>query len=111
MSPENNLTQKLFSRYQKENHSPTPCQVQRQIEKNRENQEKLSELKEELDLKSFHFPFDALTNKGPEFIANLKASLEQIKTHPDGEILISLIDAKEIHSDGTIKIKELKKKI
>lgn len=109
------LQRKLASRLNPQNQSPTPCQIQRQIERNAELQSRLAHLQKEIGIDNIPPLFlDPLADKDPEdpvFIANLKASLEKIARRPDGEILIHLITPNLIRRDGTINIKELKKKI
>jgi len=41
-----------------------------------------------------------------QFLANLRASIESLKNQPNGELPISLIEPEDIHSDGTIRIKD-----
>jgi hypothetical protein len=90
---------------------PTPYQIQRQIELNRRNQEKLSKLQQELGIPDVPTCLVDMVDKGPEFLANLKASIENLIRQPDGYFLISSIEPGDIRPDGTIRIKRLKRKI
>lgn len=104
------LRQKLISRLNNLQ-QPTPCQIQRQIESNRQRQDALLELQLELDIEEISPKLANLANRGHQFIANLRASIESLKNHPNGELLISLIEPEDIRQDGTIRIKRLKRKI
>jgi len=104
------LHQKIISRLNNPQ-QPTPCQIQRQIEENRQKQNNLLKLKIELDAAEIPPSLAKLANRGATFSANLKASIESLRTQPEGELLISLIEPEDIRSDGTIRIKRLKRKI
>lgn len=105
-----NFQQKLLSR-QLNNKPPTPYQIQRQIEENNLKQTAISKIKESLGIENIHPSLSELINKDPNFIANFRAGIENIKKCPDGEALIPLIELNDIRKDGTIRISRLKKKI
>jgi hypothetical protein len=103
------LNEKLLSRQL--NKTPTPYQIQRQIEENVSKQMILGKIEEAFGIKNPHPSLVEIVNKDQSFIANFEAGLENIKKRPDGDVLMSLIEFDDIRADGTIRVSKIKKKI
>jgi hypothetical protein len=105
------LQRKLLSRLNPNTNIPTPCQIERQIRENNIKNLMIHRFQEEVGIENLHPSLVEIYNRGPVFLANFKSSLESIKKRPDGEILIPLIEITDVRKDGSVKIKNLKKKI
>lgn len=105
MSPEN-FQDKLRVRYL-ERGCPTPCQIQRGIEKG----QKLTEISLATGIdnffvleKVFHPDGKYFINKMPKF----KNSIQKIKDRGDGEALLNFLTPECVKKNGSINIKKLR---